>query len=74
MGYYSVKSSKLHHNLSLMPYPRNILHAIVQYKEEDTNSDISQWDLPDSKPLEVKGPGKKARRILGTVPLSRTIA
>jgi hypothetical protein len=36
-----------------MPCPRNIPHAIVQYIEEDTNSDISQWDLPDPTPLEV---------------------
>lgn len=56
-----------------MPCPRNMPHAIVQYIEEDTNSDVSQWDLPDPTPLEVIGPGKKVRRMLGTVPLSRTI-
>lgn len=70
---YGKESFKFHHNLSLMPGQRNIKDGTVQYTEEDTNSDISQWDLPGVMPLEVMGPGKKTRRILGNVPLSRTV-
>lgn len=48
-----------------MPGPRNIQNSIVQYLEEDTNSDLPQGDLPGIIPLERNRARKEDQKDAG---------